>query len=183
MNNMESQEIFIHIDWSGPHSLDAVSKFNGATDYGVYQVYGTHPVYGSGVLLYIGRTTEQTFGVRLSQEEKGWLANPDSGHVEVYVGRLWGSKTPAYETWRRHIVFAERLLINAHEPALNAQKELKALEQEPELQWVHVINWHQYRDLQPEVSGACWVGFDCQTFRHFGTPDHVASSTESQPAS
>jgi len=37
------------------------------TEKGIYQVYGTHPVYGKDVLLYIRKTSNQTFGKRLRQ--------------------------------------------------------------------------------------------------------------------
>jgi hypothetical protein len=178
-NSMESQEIFVHIDWSGPHNLNDIASLNGDTDYGIYQIYGAHPVYGSDVLLYIGLAAQQTFAVRLSQHHAGCNSNPDAGRVQIYIGRLWGTSTPDSDTWERHIALAERLLIYTHQLAENAQKELKAME--PALRHVHVINWHRYRDLLPEVSGACWTErfADVQTYRHFGTPDPAAPPTVS----
>jgi hypothetical protein len=32
--------------WTGPHQLADLVAFNGARDYGVYQIYGTHGVNG-----------------------------------------------------------------------------------------------------------------------------------------
>jgi len=174
MNGTESQQTFIHINWSGTHSLKDVESLNGPEDFGVYQVYGNHPVYGSGVLLYIGRAVKQTFKTRFAQPDHvgTWQNNPDAGRVEVYVGRLWGLKTPDDETWNRHIILAERLLIYVHEPAKNAQKELKRLE--PDLRPVHILNWHCHRDLLPEVSGAAWTGFaDNRSYCHFSTAHNV----------
>src|SRR5438876_7000282 len=112
MNGTESQQTFIHINWSGPHSLKDVESLNGPEEFGVYQVYGNHPVYGSGVLLYIGRAVKQTFATRLAQEP-GWRWNPE-GRVEIYTGRLWGPKTPDAKEWDRRIELAERLLIHVH---------------------------------------------------------------------
>jgi hypothetical protein len=169
---MEPQELIIHIDWSGPHSLAEVASFNGPEDFGVYQVYGAHHVYGSDALLYIGRVEKQPFAARFSQHE--WCAgNHDSGRLQIYVGRLFGSPTPADPIWCRNIVLAERLLITAHKPAENSQTGLGELDSD--LWHVQVLNWSQYRDLLPEVSGARWSSrFDqlpCKP--HFSTVDFV----------
>ena len=53
----------IHVQWDGPFTLDQLSEMNNEYDYGVYQVYGSHPIYGSDVLLYIGKAGKLTFGV------------------------------------------------------------------------------------------------------------------------
>jgi hypothetical protein len=182
MNNTESEEIFIHIDWNGPHSPNDIASYNSHEDYGLYQIYGTHPVYGSDVLLYIGLAAKQTFAVRLSQEQAWYKNNSDAGRVQIYLGRLWGIKRPDIDVWEHHIALAERLLIYVHQLAENSQKELKGFE--PELRRVHVINWHRYRDLLPEVSGACWAErfTDVKNYRHFSTADHVAALAASKPA-
>jgi hypothetical protein len=148
------QERIIHIDWEGPIQLEAAKTRKDPTDYGVYQIYGGHPVYGSSALLYIGCAVKQPFGVRLQQEET-WDYNRDAQRVEVYLGRLSGSATPDGEEWDNDIGLAERLLIYAHRPPFNAQTNLAA--REPELQDVHVLNWLCHRDLLPEVSGARWT--------------------------
>ena len=156
-------ETIIHIDWDGPYTKEKVAKLHGPCDFGVYQVYGAHPVYGSDVLLYIGLAEQQTFGARISQH--GWCnSNPDSQKVSFYVGRLFGPLHPKDDpSWCIQIKLAERLLIHAHKPAQNTQKELAGLERE---RWnVHVINWRCYRGLMPEVSGARWTSrFDKLTY-------------------
>ena len=56
----------IHIDWDGPYRIEEINELNDEKkDYGIYQIYGTHPVYGSNVLLYIGKADQQTFGARI----------------------------------------------------------------------------------------------------------------------
>jgi hypothetical protein len=151
---MSDQETIIHIEWDGPCSLQNVQKdLIGPSDYGVYQIYGGHPVYGSSALLYIGLAAAQSFGERIPRE-KQWLDNRDAGRIEVYIGRLSGSETPANDTWERNIKLAERLLIYAHAPPHNTQKSLANLE--PDLRFVRVLNWGKHRDLLPEVSGARW---------------------------
>jgi len=151
---MFESEIVIHVEWDGPHSLDKAKDLTGPTHYGVYQIYGGHPIYGSTTLLYIGLAAAQHFGERIPQEER-WLDNRDAGRVEVYVGRLSGSLTPDDDTWDKHIRLTERLLIFAHSPPMNTQKSLARLE--PDLRNVRILNWAKHRDLMPEVSGSRWT--------------------------
>ena len=112
----------IHIEWDGPFPLNKASDFTGNTDYGIYQIYGAHIIYGSDVLLLIGLAERQTFGHRIPQEQ-WWLDHHDAGCLRVYLGRLAGEVTPSDNVWGSHIIMAERLLIHAHSPAYNAQKE------------------------------------------------------------
>ncbi|MCF6293032.1 MAG: hypothetical protein L3J04_06525 [Robiginitomaculum sp.] len=143
----------IHLEWYGPYLLSGLSEVgNEEYDYGVYQVYGTHPVYGSNVLLYIGKASQQTFGVRIQQE--GWKGNQDEENIQIYVGRFSGKKKPSDKKWDQEITLAEQLLIHAHKPALNSQ-HIKSI-RNPKLDDVHVLNWYSYRDLMPEVSGMRW---------------------------
>lgn len=81
----------VDLDWQGPYKLTELSKVNDySKDYGIYQIYGFHPVYGSNVLMYIGLAAKQTFYQRIKQE--GWEAIKDSENIEIYVGRLCGAK-------------------------------------------------------------------------------------------
>ncbi len=150
---METEDIIIHLHWDGPHKLDEIPTLDKPTDFGVYQMYGGHPVYGDMALLYIGIAERRKFAQRIPEHWK-WAENRDAGRIEVYVGRIRGLARPDDETWNRHIRLAERLLIFAHSPPLNTQKELAGLE--PDLHRVHVLNWDRHRDLLPEVSGARW---------------------------
>ncbi|MEX1194324.1 MAG: hypothetical protein WD904_00775 [Dehalococcoidia bacterium] len=151
---MTNRETIIHIDWDGPYTLDTIKGLKGSTDFGVYQIYGGGPVYGGSALLYIGRACDQYFATRIPQEVQ-WLDNRDAARVEVYVGRLSGARTPDNDAWVLQIKLAERLLISAHSPPHNTQKNLGALERD--LWSVHVLNWGHRRDLVPEVSGARWT--------------------------
>ena len=149
-----NHEIAIHLDWNGPLTLNEARSCNGDTDWGVYQIYGFHPTYGTDVLLYIGKAAKQHFGTRLSQET-WWDYGADSDRMRVYLGRLAGDKeAPDDATWCRQIELAERLLIFVHRPAWNAQKGIARIDHE--LQQVHVLNWGFHRSLLPEVSGARW---------------------------
>ncbi|MBS4220082.1 GIY-YIG nuclease family protein [Bacillus sp. FJAT-49711] len=144
----------IQIDWQGPFSLDELNQLNDIYhDYGIYQIYGKHTVYGKDVLLYIGKADQQTIGKRVSQEN--WWDTNDSGHLKIYAGRLAGESTPEEDMWSKEIELAEKLLINVHKPAYNS----KSLSSIPdfELQDIHILNWGDYRDLLPEVSGLRWT--------------------------
>lgn len=149
-----NHELDIHIGWEGPFSFsDALTK-SAKKDYGIYQIYGWHPVYGSDVLLYIGKADRQHFGARLKQES-WWTLMPDAQRTMVYLGRLSGVVTPNDEVWSDLIGKAERLLIYAHAPAHNAQKSIHAID--ADLHTVHIFNWGRHRDLLPELSGSRWT--------------------------
>lgn len=122
-------------------------------DYGIYQIYGKHPVYGNDVLLYIGKADRQTLGIRISQEN--WLNTNDSNNNKIYVGRLHGPHNKGEEIWSTEIDLAERLLIYAHKPAYNA-RSISSLP-ESDLQNIHILNWGYYRNLLPELSGLRWT--------------------------
>lgn len=144
----------IQIEWEGPYKLiDLLHLKDEKTDYGIYQIYGKHPVYGSDVLLYIGKADFQTFGKRILQEN--WLDTNDSKNTKIYVGRLHGPKTPTEEGWSKEIDLAERLLIYVHKPAYNSKSIASLPDQE--LQHVHILNWGYHRDLLPELSGLRWT--------------------------
>ncbi len=158
---MESQELIIHIDWSGPHSYEEVASFNESTAYGIYQIYGAHPVYGNSVLLYIGMAQKSVCGFADrfrsgSPHEDRFNKNPDSRRMQFYFGRLFGEPMPDHDTWEAHIKYAESLLIYSHKPAQN-EKEVGEMQSKESVNNVRVFNWGQYRDLLPEVSGARWT--------------------------
>lgn len=167
---MNDSVITIHIQWKGPYSLSQRKSLKGPTDYGVYQLYGGHPVYGRESLLYIGLACDQRFGTRIGQEW-WWKFNRDADQVKIYCGRLAGSTQPEDATWNRHIKLAERLLISSHYPPFNSQKSLGKLDKN--LWPVHIMNWGNHRDLMPEVSGARW------TSRYDDIPNyHVFKETD-----
>lgn len=161
----------IRIEWDGPYTLADIgyleddkysskeSKLNNKTkDYGIYQVYGHHPVYGNNVLLYIGKADEQTFSKRLSQES--WHMNQDSNNIQFYVGRLFSKEEPTLEKWSNLINIAERMLIFAHSPAMNSSNILTISRNIVELKKfenVRIFNYDNCRSLLPEISGELWI--------------------------
>ena len=133
---------------------------NETADFGVYQIYGCHPVYGSDALAYIGMAGEQTFGMRFEGRERisrnVWSDN--WSHHRICVGRIHKTVDESHPSdlqWGELIRVAERLLIAGHAPAWNGQGvgELKPDEWD-RFGKFHVFNWGQYARLLPEVSGA-----------------------------
>ena len=143
----------IHILWDGPFLTDELSLLNTSIDYGVYQIYGSHPVYGRDALLYIGRCREQTFCKPLVQHP--WIAaTRNQKKVTFHVGRIANlGSAPKIENWEKMVKQAEQLLLYAHFPCYNSHKDLSEMQLD-QLQDVHVLNWDCHRDLFPEVSGA-----------------------------
>ena len=173
----ETETKDIRIEWDGPYSLTDIgydektgvytnkniSVNDEYKDFGVYQVYGFHPIYGNDVLLYIGKAAQQTFAKRLSQE--AWEFNVDHKNITFYVGRLFSDTQPNSEDeWDNMIDQAERMLIYAHEPARNSSNILNVTKDKAKLKEfknIRIFNYDNYRSLMPEISGELWVkGFE-----------------------
>ncbi len=109
----------IEIDWVGPYSLEGVGAFDGLPDRGLIAVYGTHPVFGDGALLYILDAAQDTFAVRIAQIGD-WLSCLPSDPV-AYLGRLGGTEPVDDAEWRALIDVAHRLEVFFHAPPWNAR--------------------------------------------------------------
>jgi hypothetical protein len=149
--------LHIHVVWEGPLNLKGAYELKDAVaDYGVYQIYGRHPVAGVTSLLYIGKADKQTFGVRLKQER--WeLWEEGEGPVEIRVGRLFGTETPTDDEWTRQIHLTESLLLAANKPPRNQHGVAwLSTDADASARDLHVLNWGAYGAILPEVSGARW---------------------------
>ena len=89
MNNPEEIKIF----WEGPFSIEEITnneideKYDvKSSDKGLYQIYGSHPLYGDGVLVYIGRT-KNSFQSRLNGR---WVIENgrDTENVQIYLSKI-----------------------------------------------------------------------------------------------
>ena len=165
----------IHLLWNGPHTCGAVLEMDHSTDFGIYQVYGPHPVSGADSLLYIGRANDQTFGDRFTNPDRQ-VWSPDDGPfgdntalLRFFVGRVHPTHDQQQrgaiddELWGTWINRAERLLICAHVPHWNAMGVAGITrEQTDDYDNYHVLNWGTRASLLPEVSGARhgWSHFD-----------------------
>jgi hypothetical protein len=124
----------IEINWEGPLTFDMAKERKSGQDYGLYQAYGTHNIFGPDTLLYIGQAKEenQTFGVRMSQHEKcdDWIGGWASQEINIYLGkfgsRLEGEELKnAMNEWNYFINISECLLIHFCQPPWNTQHKNK----------------------------------------------------------
>ena len=136
----------IDIEWQGPLSIEDIANLHESSDFGIYQLYGRHTVYGEKTLLYIGKAWLQTFGTRISQH---YLADFVCGTAAAYVGRL-GYFPPRSDNWEQRVSLAEKLLIYAHAPAWNTQN----INDYDPIDNLRIFNWGDYGLLLPEVSHA-----------------------------
>ena len=147
----ETHSRIVHLQWEGPFTWEGKNKLVNKSDYGIYQIYGCHPIYGSEVLLYIGKACKQTFADRLNQEWQ-WPHHQDAERISIYVGRCSGWEgTPNNEEWEKQIELSEKILILAALPAYNGRKWINP--NDPQLRGLHILNWGSYRSLLPEASG------------------------------
>ena len=151
----------INLFWKGPYSYGDLHDKTGPTDYGIYQIYGHHSVYGAETLVYIGQANGQTFFQNFRANHQyldggeGWEDN--GGRYSIHLGRIHlkhQQRPPDNDTWEEWIDLTERLLIYAHSPAWNSQHVFRQMPDALNHGAIHVLNWGQYGKLLPEVSGA-----------------------------
>ena len=67
-------EKIYEVCWDGPYTKDTLDEISEEDNnkYVLYKVYGSHPVYGNNVLLYIGMT-ERGIKIRLTEHDY-WVA-------------------------------------------------------------------------------------------------------------
>ena len=80
----------IRIEWEGPFSVDdVIAKLDNKDDYGLYQIYGKHIIFGENSLLYIGMT-DKTFSNKLKGTGATRSGMMKSG--ERYLSELLGCR-------------------------------------------------------------------------------------------
>jgi len=150
----------INIWWEGPFSYKDIEKNkikdkhydNKATDIGLYQIYASHPLYGSDVLVYIGMTISK--GGFKSRLKNRWVieGGNNSEDVKIYLGKIYSnSETINKITEIEKIKNAEALLINALKPAYNASF-IQSVGKELLKKDFQVNNANNYRNLYPQLS-------------------------------
>lgn len=115
----ESKEI--NIWWEGPFSINDVIENNidkkyevNSNSIGLYQIYGSHPLYGEGVLVYIGRTkNKKGFKSRLKNRWETEFGN-DTENVQIYLGTIFSDEIELKNDEKEEMIDkAEVLLINS----------------------------------------------------------------------
>lgn len=141
----------VRVIWTGPYTLEEVLTKTGENDYGVYQVYGRHPVFGRDSLLYIGRAVRQTFAQRFLQHAP-WVR--EALGVTIHLGRLADddfSHSDGWTEWDQLVCDVEALLIFRHSPPYNSQSIGTYNGQS-----LHIQNWGDAGDLMQECS-SLWL--------------------------
>jgi len=141
----------IHLVWREFEWDESIyTEFNTKKDYGIYQIYGDHPVYGENTLLYIGKTREQTYSLRLSQHNE-----LNECHIskfrKLHLSYFCITEDVNRNNWGDYIDLSEKLLINAHFPAYNLQ-EIKSPLKKVFKKNILILNWEERGKLLPEVS-------------------------------
>jgi hypothetical protein len=126
MSEYKMKKEIIKVFWYGPFTQDDIieNKIDKdeevkSTDIGLYQVYGSHPLYGDGVLVYIGRTFN-SFKKRLKNR---WVieSGTDTNNVKIYLGKIFSDNNIIdKKEEEEQIKKAEAILINVLTPAYNS---------------------------------------------------------------
>ena len=102
------------IKWDGPFN---VNKVLSEENIGLYQIYGTHSIYGRNVLLYIGMT-DKSYKSRFAEHYNSWIKY-DYDEVQVYLGNVIDEANLELTTFT--LMKIEKLLIYFCAPAYNSQ--------------------------------------------------------------
>ena len=150
----KNKETIYGVCWEEPDNLNekTIAKFEKERkEYVLYQLYGSHHMYGRDVLLYIGRT--ENIRLRLKQHERCWT------RYEYDTVRFRVAYVKKFNTWEeldkeKYLINSEvvkkieALLIRAHQPAYNNMNKSSASNSKG----VRIFNTGRCGQLFPEVS-------------------------------
>lgn len=139
------QYLNINIYWNEPRSVkEIITEKLYINDVGLYQVYGTHPIYGRNVLLYIGLTNDSIFH-RMLNHHKEWMKY-EYDDLQIYYGEIVSENVVT----NKEIEVSEKMLIYFCAPAYNSNELLgKSLEVKEK---ITVRNFGKIGSLPTEVS-------------------------------
>jgi hypothetical protein len=147
----------INIFWEGPFSKDDIlndeinsKRYDNTADkIGIYQIYGTHPLYGRDKLLYIGRTRDKK-GFKNRLRNRWVIENgQDNENIKIYLGTIFSATECIEGKEYDFIEKAEVLLIYALKPAFNSSN----IQSAGKISEDYIIyNYNNYRDIYPILS-------------------------------
>jgi hypothetical protein len=152
---MEEKIYIVH--WEGPFPWNTRKQYIRA-NHVLYAIYGTHPLYGLNVLLYLGKG-EGGVNTRLDSHDRDWMKNEyDYRSMTVRLASV--GKFIDWDTWDKEklsypapyastIVGVESLLIHAYQPAY-CSMEKEGLRSES--RGMRIFNTGDSGMLLPEVS-------------------------------
>ena len=135
----------VRVEWEGPFSIEEVLELdNRNKDYGLYQIYGRHVIFGAGSLLYVGETN-QTFGQRFTKHTE-WLEEEEG--VFIHAGRIVNEDYNACNR-KQVIEDTEALTIYWHSPPYNSD-HIQRYKRQP----LRVVNLGKRGSLDKEYSSS-----------------------------
>ncbi len=146
MNMAKTIELLWELITQDPKEKEVAKK-----DGGIYQIYGTHPIYGRDVLLYIGKSTSDLDG-RLEVHNSTWI-NYEYDPVKVYYGKI--ATFTEFEGYSKLDIIsrAEALLIYYCAPAYNSNL-ITAINEQYLKEDIVVRNYGRIGSLPTEISTA-----------------------------
>jgi hypothetical protein len=155
-----TDEKLYEVFWYGPYDCDKENACANDPGNVLYQLYGSHHLYGRDVLLYIGRTGRTALERILEHEE--WIQDEYDkmtvryGSIGEFDGwKNWEKKKRPYASPLGSIVEAiEALLIYANQPAYNSRNKANA----EIAKGVRIFNSGKLGHLLPEVSYKYFLG-------------------------
>lgn len=167
----------INIYWEGPFSKNEIiegkidnNKFEvKSNDIGLYQIYGSHPLYGSNNLVYIGRTIDKN-GFKSRLKNRWVIENGnDENNVQIYLGTIFSDSRKYNDEEKNNcIVKAEVLMINALKPAFNSSN-IQSARKNSDNDYI-IYNYGSYRSLYPIFDSEYYW----EDFRNIQTVDKIA---------
>jgi len=148
----ENEEIY-NVHWEGPFEWSEQKTGILKQNHVLYSFFGTHPIYGPNVLLYIGRTQG---GVIKCLGHHNWPIKDDCDEIKIRVASV--GKFRNWETWKgrdpypkatlKLVKKIEALLAYSNRPAQSSynSQQLQAAE------GLRLFNTGKFGQLLPEVS-------------------------------
>lgn len=151
----ETVEI-ISVLWEGPFEISDFSKFNCTDEkaFDLYQVYGTHPIYGRSVLLYIGSTKREN--QRIKDHYDSWMKY-EFDSMQVFKGKIVSIPDETNETEKELV---EKILVYYSAPAYNSNSIFDLDSIIKENQRLIVLNFGKAGQLPTEVSSLWYSTYD-----------------------
>jgi hypothetical protein len=156
---MEHERLY-EVFWDGPYDCDEDNDCAKDPGNVLYQLYGSHHLYGRDVLLYIGRTGRAPIKRILEHEE--WIQDEyDKMKVRYGCVREFGGwknsdnkKKLCHPDGDPVIEMVEALLIYANQPAYNSRNKADA----GIAKGIRIFNSGKLGHLLPEVSHKYFLG-------------------------
>jgi hypothetical protein len=153
-------EKLYEVFWDGPYGCDKENACEEDPGNVLYQLYGSHHLYGRDVLLYIGRT-ERTPFKRILEHEEGIQDEYDKmtvryGSIREFDGcKNWENNKKPYRAAEDKVIDkVEALLIYANQPAYNSRNKAGA----KIAKGIRIFNSGKLGHLLPEVSYKYFLG-------------------------